>query len=530
MVKARASSVSSAVTGTAFIFIGRFADAVVGFLFSIIGARLMGKDVYGLVGATIGIVSILALLGDVGIPNATTKYISQYLAKKKFDHIRAAVLNSIMLEAVLGGLSAVLCFLMADSLAMVFGRPELGTFLRYGAPLAFFIPLLPALNAVFQGYQRQEFYALSNGLSGMIRLGASVILLSISPTVESALLGYLLGAMTSSCIFSILIVVSVLPGLGKKSAPRWPELRKMLGYSIPVMLTAASVMLFNWVGTLFLTRFAPAQEISWFNIAYGIVSIPLVLSTSIGAAFFPIVTDLHSRGKHKILSDSYARVVKFTSLVTLPSVLILVAVGQPLIFVLYGSEFLPAYASLVVLSVWGLVRPIAAISNAVSNGVGKPILNTKANIICLGLSLVLCTIFVPTGRPYPFDLIPLHGLMGASWAITISFSIGMSLQIYYALDATRTELPFAAWVKFLAASTISALLIVLILSQLYGFLSRQGVVMNLLMALGLGLMGLGIYIVLVKAMGVLDNTDVKMVAAMPLPMKGTILKIFKALV
>jgi O-antigen/teichoic acid export membrane protein len=532
MVKARASSVHSAVSGTIFVFAGRLSDAVVGFLFSIVGARLMGKDLYGFVGATIGIISILSMLADMGVPNATTKYVSEYLAKKKLAHIRAVMFNTMLLEAILGGLAAILCFVLADPLATsVFGKPELGIYLRYGAPLAFLTPLMAAFNAGFQGYQRQEFYTLSMAVSGFTRLISSTVFLLYSPTVESALLGYLIGAVVGSAMFGILVMVTIIPTLGKRTAPRWPEFKKMLGYSVPVMLTAASIMLFNWIGTLFLTAFGRPEEISWFNIAYGMVNIPVVLSTSIGTAYFPIVTDLHSRGRHKLLSDSYSRAIKFTSFVMIPVVLILMAVGPLFIFVLYGPEFMPAYEPFIILSLWGLVRPIAAISNAVSNGVGKPFLNTKANLICLGLSVVLCAFLIPSVRPYPLNLIPISGVMGASWAVTLSFIVGMSLQVYYSLEVTKTRLPFDSWGKFLLASTLSAFVMVIIFRQIIQFLGgAHSILMSGLVAVGLSLLGLGIYLGIVKLMGALDKDDVALIGSMPLPMKKTILRFFKALV
>jgi len=532
MVEARASSVHSAVSGTFFVFAGRLSDAVVGFLFSIVGARLMGKDLYGFVGATIGIISILSMLADMGVPNATTKYVSEYLAKKKLAQVRAVMFNTMLLEAILGGLAAILCFVLADPLATsVFGKPELGVYLRYGAPLAFLTPLMAAFNAGFQGYQRQEYYALSMILSGFTRLISSTIFLLYRPTVESAILGYLVGAVVGSAIFGILVLVTLMPNLGKRTAPRWPEFKKMLGYSVPVMLTAASIMLFNWIGTLFLTAFGRPEEISWFNIAYGMVGIPVVLATSIGTAYFPIVADLHSRGRHKLLSDSYARAIKFTSFVMIPVVMILMAVGQLFIFVLYGAEFLPAYEPFIILSLWGLVRPIASISNAVSNGVGKPFLNTKANLICLGMSVVLCVILIPSGRPYPLNLIPISGIMGASWAITLSFVVGMSLQVYYSIEVTKTKLPFDAWGKFLLASTLSAFAMVLVFRQLMQYLGGvHGLLMDAAVTIGLSLMGLGIYLAIVKLMGALDKEDVELIASMPLPMKKTVLKFFKALV
>ena len=530
MVKARVSSVHSAAHGTFFVFAGRLSDAVVGFIFSIVGARLMGKDLYGFVGSTIGIISILTLLSDMGIPNATTKFMSEYLAKHKLARVRAVMFNTMVLETILGLLVAILCFGMADPLARsVFGKPEIANYLRIGAPIAFLMPLVDGLNAFFQSYQRQEFYTLSITSQGFTRLITSTIFLMYSPTVQSVMLGYIIGAIVGGAILGVLTIVSILPGLPKRSAPSWPELKLMFNYSMPVMLTAASTMLFNWIGTMFLTAQGRPEEISWYNIAYGMVNIPVVLATSIGTAYFPIVTDLYARGKHKLLSDSYARAVKLTSFVMIPVVLILMAIGQLFIFVLYGAEYLPAYEPFIIMSLWGLVRPIASISNSVTNGVGKPFLNTKANLICLGLSVVLCTLLVPSGRPYPFNLIPLSGVMGAACAITFSFVVGNALQVYYSIEVTKTKLPFNAWGKFLLASTVASLVMVLLFREMTQLFVITGIIKDALVALGLGLLGLGIYLVIVRYMGALDEGDLNLISAMPLPMKKTFMKIFKAL-
>lgn len=528
VVEARASSIGSAVSGTAFVFFGRLADAMVGLLFSIIGARLMGKDLYGYVGATIGIVSIMALLADMGVPDATTRYVSRYLAIKRPDRIRAVIFNTLLLEAVFGAVMAILCFGLADTLAnSVFHKPSLAIYLRIAAPLALMMPLIFTFSALFQGYQRQEFYTLATFMSSLTRLGSASVLLSIHPSVESALLGYLIGAVVSSTVFAVLILVKIMPGLGKRTAPRWLELKEMMGYSLPIVLTASLVALFDWIGTLFLTAFARPEEISWFNIAYGMVGIPVVLSTSIGIAYFPIVSDLHSRGKHDLLSESYTRAIKFTSLVTVPVVLILMAVGLPLIYVFYGPTYLPSIGPFIILSFCGLLRPIAAVANAVSNGVGKPSLNTKANLIGLGLSIVLCAIFVPEVRPYPFSLIPLRGLMGAAWAITISYLVGMLLQIYFSTAVTRTRLNIDAWCKAFMASTVSALLVFTVVRELAFRDLLHGFFQNLAIAGLLGLLGLGIYMIIIRFMRILDSSDMKIIEAMPLPMKKTVLKVLR---
>jgi len=531
MVEARPSSVSSMVKGTAFVFVSRAADALVGFLFSIVAARLMGKDLYGLVGATLGIVGIVSLLAHMGIPNATVKYVSEYIGTKKVGKVKAVVKNTILLEMVLGGLAAVLCFGLADPLATnVFGRPELATFLRLAAPLSLLMPFTAGLNAVFQGYQRQEFFAVTTSTAGMVRLISALIFLIRSPTVESAIMGYLVGAIVSSVVVSIIVGVKIYPGIKKRSAPIGPELRKMMDFGLPVMLTAASIMIYNWVGTLFLTAFSSVEEVSWFNIAYGMVSIPVIITMSISTAYYPIVSDLHARKRDRMLRRSFSRVVKLASVIMVPVVFILLAVGEPLILFLYGMEFLPAFLPLTVLAMWGLIRPIAAISNSLSNGIGKPFLNTKANIITLVLAIVLNAILVPKGRPYPLDMIPVEGMMGAALAITISFTIGMSIQIHYASQAIRARLPLRAWGKSIAAAGTTAVLILLIVERIMPILREGGgLLMPLVVTLGLGFMGLGLYLLMIRAAGVLNKNDVKLVESMPLPMKGTMVKLIKAL-
>jgi stage V sporulation protein B len=531
MVEARPSSVSSMVKGTAFVFVSRAADAIVGFLFSIVAARIMGKDLYGLVGATLGIVGIVSLLAHMGIPNATVKYVSEYVGTKRMGKVKAVVKNTFLLEMLLGGLAAVLCFGLAEPLATnVFGRPELATFLRLAAPLSLLMPFTAGLNAVFQGYQRQEFFAATTSAAGTVRLISATIFLLRSPTVESAIMGYLLGAMVGSVMVSVIVVARIYPAIKKRSAPIGPELRRMVDFGLPVMLTAASIMIYNWVGTLFLTAFSTVEEVSWFNIAYGMVNIPVMITMSISTAYYPIVSDLHARKRHRMLRATFSRVVKLASVIMVPVVFILLAVGEPLILLLYGMEFLPAFLPLTVLAMWGLIRPIAAISNSVSNGIGKPFLNTKANIITLVLAIILNTLLVPKGRPYPLDLIPVEGMMGAALAITISFAIGMSIQIHYASRATRTGLPLRAWGKCIAAAGMTAVLILLMVERIMPTLREgEGPLLPLAVTLGLGLMGLGLYLLMVKVTHVLNEKDVELVQNMPLPMKGPLVRLMKAL-
>jgi O-antigen/teichoic acid export membrane protein len=241
---------------------------------------------------------------------------------------------------------------------------------------------------------------------------------------------------------------------------------------------------------------------------------------SLATAYYPIVSDLHARRKHRLLRTSFYRAAKLTTIVMVPVVLILIGIGYPLIYILYGEEFLPAFLPFGILALWGLVRPIAAISNAVSNGVGKPFLNTKANLLILAMAIVLCTLLVPKDRPFPLSLIPFDGINGAAFSISISFVTGMILQIHFARKAIGGYLPIRTWGKSVVAAGIATIVLLLAVENYLDLFLGAGVLIQVLMTVGLGLMGLAIYIIIIRLMKGLDKEDVKLIESMPLPMKG----------
>jgi len=69
-------------SGSAFIVSSKLVNMVSLVIFSITMARLLGRDIYGLISIAVGFIGIFAIFGDMGLNIAGIRYISIYYAKK----------------------------------------------------------------------------------------------------------------------------------------------------------------------------------------------------------------------------------------------------------------------------------------------------------------------------------------------------------------------------------------------------------------------------------------------------------------
>ena len=104
------------IRGAAFILTSRITNMVSLILFSIAMARLLGRDVYGLISIAVGFIGLFAIIGDVGLNIAGIRYISIYYAKEQYEDIRTIVSSSFIIKLILGLILATVCFLASDSI------------------------------------------------------------------------------------------------------------------------------------------------------------------------------------------------------------------------------------------------------------------------------------------------------------------------------------------------------------------------------------------------------------------------------
>lgn len=511
--------------GSTWIFISRLVDGIVALLFSIFLARMLGVDRYGFIGVTMGVVGLIGILTHLGLPHATTKYVSESLAQKDRPQLKGFIYASLLLEVVVGALLAMFLFIFSDLLAAeVFHKPELGLFLRIASPILFLGAISNTFISTLVGYHKMKDFALINISNFVMRLGLAVFLVIQGLGVAGALLGFVFGWLVGSVLSVVFYLFKIRPHL-KDISPTdvSTQSKKMIKFGIPMALSIGSMMIYEMMPTLILAGFSPEiRYVSLYTIAFGMVALPLIISRSINTSFFPIVSALNAKKETKKLRGTYQSVVRLTMLILNPIYVGMIVLSPQIIYLLYGDQYKDAVYPFLILALWGFFRPAHTFGSSVLAGTGTPKTNAKVDGFTAGLNFCLIILLIPLF----ISVNQGYGPIGAAFAATSSYIIGMSMMVHLANKRIKARLPFLHILKTLGAAILSGFVMFVFMRGMVSLGLGLGI-LTLLFALVLSfVIGLIIYLLLLSAFRAFKEEDIAILNNLQIPMKQRIISIF----
>ena len=100
---------------------------------TIIIARLLGADNYGLYAVALTAPNLIATFRDWGINSAMIKYSAQYNSEGNQAKIRSIFVSGLVFELILGLILTVVCFALSGFLAHTFNRPNIAPLIQIGS-------------------------------------------------------------------------------------------------------------------------------------------------------------------------------------------------------------------------------------------------------------------------------------------------------------------------------------------------------------------------------------------------------------
>jgi O-antigen/teichoic acid export membrane protein len=514
--------------GSTWVFLSRLVDSIVGLLFSIIIARMLGVDRYGFIGVTLGVVGLVGIFTHLGLPQATTKYVSAYHAKKDDTQLKGIIYASLILELVLGALLSVVLFLLADDLAVyIFNKPELGLFLKITSPIIFFGAVSNTFMSTFLGHHKMMPFTLINICNFVLRLGLSVFLVIQGYGVTGALMGFVIGWLAGSILSVIYYMVRIRPRLKDAPHPKISVgLDKLIKFGIPMAFSVASILIYEWTDKLVLAAYSDEiRYVSIYSIAFGMVALPLIISRSVNTSFFPIVSALDAKNDRRRLKNAYENILRLTMFLLNPILVGMIVLSPQIIELLYGIEYEAAVYPFLILALWGFFRPAHTFGSSVFAGTGQPKTIAKIDgvtaVLNFCLNILLIPLFISINRGY--------GPMGAAIATTTSYIIGMCVLVHLANKRIHAKLPFGPIFKSLGAAGITGT-VMFMLMYLFKSLGLASGIAGLIVSIGSTfLIGLGLYLFLLFAFKAFNKNDIDMVKSLNIPGKKVLISLIKKL-
>jgi PST family polysaccharide transporter/lipopolysaccharide exporter len=385
--------------GVAWIFSSALSGELIRFLRSIILARILVPEDFGLFGMALTIVGAITAITALGLDRTIVSYQFDNRAdlKRHLDTVWTAELVRSVLIALLVSASAI-------PIARFYDQPQLHVI----------VPVLGSISLI-QGFQniglvllRKEisfakifwYELVSNAVGFLVTIGLALVFRNVWALV----LGLLVTAVTATILSYAFHPYRPRPALERNALQRAWNFGKF-----SVVFAMASFVT-NMADNVMVGRLLGSGALGNYSLAYNISSTPIqLLVAALGTVMFPAYAEIKTeRPKH--LEQAFVKVFALSLLALLMLASTFFLLGNEIVGLLFGTRWTSAGAVLPILALIIPFRGFTLIVMPLLFAVNRP------KDLAVGRSLEALVFLAAL---YPF--IRVFGLSGAAWAGLIAY-------------------------------------------------------------------------------------------------------------
>jgi O-antigen/teichoic acid export membrane protein len=442
---------------TVFSFIGTGTDAIITFVASIVLARGLGTEQYGVYSLVMWFLSLAALFLNLGLSEMPKRYIAEAIGHGNRAETHGFVKLTMVIRGVTGLVGCIVLIITARFWAGLFGNPDNQFyFILIGIaliPHSFFY----AMQGVFGGFQRYDYSAITFLAASTPRLISIVILLALGFGVRQILFLHIsilvLGVFIAfSFLKRLMPLKSIFQPLTLETATR----NRAIKYALTMAgVIGINYLLYQQIEVFFIGLYCPVEQVGFYNLA---VRLAMISNTLIPSAFsfvlLPAIAEQFGRGDIERIKAISRNSVRYLMMIALFLAAVQIALARPLITFLYGAEYAPSILLMQIVIVPFALGSIAQAISAVISGINEPgyILKTGVFLAVLSIGLDLW-------------LIPRHGVTGAAIASSIPRFLCLPVYAFFAFRKTGVTWPFKDSIKVIIVAAITCLVLFILQSH-----------------------------------------------------------------
>jgi len=365
-------------------------------------AHVLGPEAFGVVRNTEAIVSILVLVGSVGMPSLAIRSI----AEANDPAVRARLLGRLLQLATVGGLAlSVLAALILPAFVPAETRP-------YFAQLVWIVAISAigrtAIN-YFQGVRQLPRMAVLS-----VTLSAFAMTILAFLTLRFGLTGWIAGRYAGEGLFAAGALVLLVPHIrfaGSLPAPYAQTILVRVGLTIAMSLVIRTALDNAALLSLAYLERTP-EEIGCYGLGSLIVTGVMLVPGAI--ATLTITRFVERAAAPDVTRDYYYRVLRWSIAVIAPCCGLML-LCSPLLGTIFGDGYASAVPVLRILTLTLPLRTVAAVTAAL-------LMAHDRNNVTLGTN----GLFLALGAVLYWIVVPLYGPEGAAWA-TVTLEAGSAL-------------------------------------------------------------------------------------------------------
>jgi PST family polysaccharide transporter len=362
------------------------------FIRSIILARLLTPEIFGLMGICLMITRGVELSTETGFSAALIH------RQKNYEEAKDTAFTLMILR---GFILAIVAFLIAPLVANYYERNVIDVIIKIIA-ISFIIKGFHNINIV--GLKKELDFKRLTYLEQSMTIINFVVVVSLAYLLRNVW-ALVIGQIIASFMGVILSYI-IIPGrphirFNKKIAKELFTYGKFItGLTVVIYITTE-------IDNAFVGKMLGMENLGYYVLAYTLANLPAThISKLISKVMFPAYSKLQN--DLPALREVYLKVLKLVATITIPAAAGIAVLAPEIILVVYGEKWVPAVSALRILSIFGCIRALSSINGYLYNAIGKPNITFYMNMVKLVIILLII---------YP--LIKNYNILGASIAVTV---------------------------------------------------------------------------------------------------------------
>ncbi|MGQ4892560.1 MAG: flippase [Candidatus Njordarchaeia archaeon] len=467
------------------LFVARIVSMLFGFFYVMYTARYLGPANYGILAFALALNGIFGVIANFGLDPLTVREVARdkSLARKYLA-------NGIVLKLLFGTLTFLIVSLVVDLL----GYPEITRKVVYIVTLSTIIAGISNLfKDIYQAFERMEFMSIGQVLQSALSLVFAITAIRLSLNVVYFAMIYLI---VNLIVLGYNAVITTWKFLKPKIEVDLSFWKSVVREAWPFALTSVLVSIYYWMDSVMLSYMKGNEVVGWYNAAYRIVLVALVVPQIYVVSIFPSLSRYYI-SKKEGFNEVSRRSLKYMLVLSISISTLVTILAKEIILLIYGTEYSPSSSALRVL-IWTIVFAFQnSVFYHVISSMNQQKIVSKISAIGALVNLLLNLL-----------LIPEYSFLGAGVATLITEAI---ITLGMAIFIVKTERGVLFHSKTVLAILISNLLSAILLVALmkWGMLGTQ---VNYLLSIFKASIGFEtFYFILLLIFKVVDKEDLQLI-------------------
>lgn len=377
------SRVQTIFKNMSWLLISQIIASICGFIWTILMARYLGVEEYGIFGFAVSLTGILCILFDLGIGIHSVRHIAtDYESAPKY------LGNAIPLK----GLFSICGFIIIFIILIIMKCNELTIIVTLLFAIEQIIKkFVELMNATFQAFEEGKYQGILNTLMNILLFIFIIIAIYSDLGLYGIAFAYIL-----SNILALIYGYYILNKYITKPTYEFDKTfcKNVTIAAIPFAATAILSSIYYSIDMVMLTNMVGNYATGIYNATYKLISVLTLFYGIYSAVIFPVMSKFY-KNDEKMLLISYEKSIKYLMLIIIPLAIATMLYSTDIIYLIYGHEYKAASSVLSIL-IWTVcLLFISGAGNTLLNASYKEVSVTKIYFIAAIFNVVLNFILIP---------------------------------------------------------------------------------------------------------------------------------------